>query len=49
MGELGIEALDGGDGDFDFIPDAGITEYVGIIELGEFSPIIGCIILLKLF
>ena len=41
VGKLGIQALDGGDGDFGGIGDAGAAEDVDVVVLGEFAAIVG--------
>jgi len=41
MGELGIQALDSGDGDFGGVGDAGTAEDVDVVVLGEFAAIVG--------
>ena len=40
-GELGVHALDGGDGDFGGIGYAGAAEDVDVVVLGEFAAIVG--------
>ena len=41
VGELGIQALDGGDGDLGGVGDAGAAEDVDVVVLGEFAAIVG--------
>ena len=40
-GKLGIQALDGGDGDFGGIRNTGAAEDVDVVVLGEFAAIVG--------
>lgn len=41
VGELGVEALDGGDGDAADGVDAGGAEHLDVVEVGEFAAVVG--------
>ena len=41
VGELGIQALDGGDGDLGGVGDTGAAKDVDVVVLGEFAAIVG--------
>ncbi len=46
-GELGIEALDGGDGDLADGIDAAGAEHLDVVEVGEAAPVVGRDVVLK--
>ena len=46
-GKLGIQVLDGGDGDLGGVGNPGAAEYVDVVVLGEFAAIVGDDELLK--